>query len=108
MAILWPEYLADADGELRFAGSRVGPVEVLFFYNERGYSVEMLALEFPGVPLIVLYKFITFYLEHAAEVDAYVAMERTALDRLRDSSPHHSSLEHLRMRSRKGQQVASS
>ncbi len=98
MTLAWPDYLAENDGELRFSGSRLGAAEIVFFYNERGYSVEMLALEFPSVHLVALYKFIAFYLGHTGDVDAYLATEQEQLDLLRASSPHRVSLADMRKR----------
>lgn len=96
MAIAWPEYLPEVDGERRFQGSRVTPWVLLHFYNNLGYSAEMLATEFPSVNLVIVHKFLAFYMENAAEIDAQAASEDAEMDRLRAASPDHVALAELR------------
>jgi uncharacterized protein (DUF433 family) len=96
--ISWPEYLTDVDGERRFAGTRIGIRVFLHFYNVAGYSAEMIASEFPSIDLATIHKFIAFYLDHTAEIDAFVAAEQSSLDQFRATASHHVSLSELRKR----------
>jgi uncharacterized protein (DUF433 family) len=98
MLIPWPDYLPEIDGERRFAGTRVGILEILHFYNTQAYSAEMLALEFPSIDLAIIHKFLGFYLENQREIDEVVAAQQAELDALRAASPHHVSLDALRRR----------
>jgi uncharacterized protein (DUF433 family) len=68
--MILPDYLAqDSDGFIRITGHRVGLHHLVHFYNE-GYSPEMLADQFPTLPLPIVHKVIAYYLETRAEVDA--------------------------------------
>ncbi len=98
MALVWPDFLLEVDGERRFAGSRVTPWVLLHFYNTLGYSAEMLAMEFPSVSLQVVHKFLAFYIENAAEIDALAAVEAAEIDRMRAASPDHVTLAEMRKR----------
>jgi uncharacterized protein (DUF433 family) len=76
-----PSFLTqDADGEIRLTGHRIGLYSVVRRYQE-GYSAEMLLCEYPSLPLALIHKVIAFYLENQAEVDAYVAEYRAAIER---------------------------
>jgi uncharacterized protein (DUF433 family) len=71
--MILPDFLAqDPDGFVRVAGHRIGLHHLVHFYNE-GYSPEMLADQFPTLPLPIIHKVIAFYLENRAEVDAHCA-----------------------------------
>jgi uncharacterized protein (DUF433 family) len=98
MALVWPDYLPEIDGERRFKGSRVTPWVLLHFYNTLGYSAEMLASEFPSVSLLVMHKFLAFYIENSAEMDATAAAEGTGIEAMRAASPDHVMLAELRKR----------
>jgi uncharacterized protein (DUF433 family) len=81
-----PEFLTrDDHGVIRLSGHRITLQDVLFFYNE-GYSPEMLAGEFPTLPLSLIHKVIAFYLEHEQPCDEYAAEERRASEALRSSA----------------------
>ena len=68
-----PSFLTrDPAGEIRFLGHRIGLYHVVQYYGE-GYSAEMLACQYPTLPLGLIHNAIGFYLENKAEVDAYVA-----------------------------------
>ena len=75
-----PEFLTQADGEVRMTGHRVGLYHVVSLYDD-GYSVEKIAAHFPTLPLALIHKVIAFYLENEAEVSAYVAAYQGELDR---------------------------
>lgn len=68
-----PDFLTrDADGFIHVAGRRIGLDQLVFYYRE-GYSAEMLAEEFPSVPLAVIHKVFGYYLKNESAVDDYVA-----------------------------------
>lgn len=67
-----PDFLTEADGEIRLTGHRIGLEHLIDAYNE-GETAEMLALRYPTLPLSLVHHVIAFYLEHQADVDAYVA-----------------------------------
>jgi len=68
-----PEFLSTDDaGFIHAKGHRIGLHHVLRLYNE-GYSPEMIAAQYPSLPLALVHKIIAFYLENGAAVDAYIA-----------------------------------
>ena len=81
-----PDFLTcEPTGEIRLAGRRIGLYHVVHYYNE-GYSVEMLAGQFPDLSLATLHKVVAFYLENQPESDAYVAAYRKELDEQRQNA----------------------
>jgi uncharacterized protein (DUF433 family) len=98
MAIAWPDFIPEVDGERRLIGSRVTPWVLLHFYNSLGYSVEMLASEFPSVSLPVIHKFLAFYIENTTEMDSLAAAEDSAIDQMRAASQDHVTLTAMRRR----------
>ena len=83
-----PEFLTEwPHGEIMLTGHRIGLYHLVHFYNE-GYSPEMLAEQFPTLSLALIHKTIGYYLENKADVDAYVAKIRTALDQQRAKGNH--------------------
>jgi uncharacterized protein (DUF433 family) len=93
-----PDFLTrDAGGEIRLAGHRIGLFHVVHYYNE-GYSAEMLACQYPTLPLALVHRVIAFYLENRSEVDACVADCRKELSRQRVVSPARIDVESLRQR----------
>src|SRR5262245_50565432 len=66
-----------------------------FLYE--GYSPEMLAEQFPTVPLAHIHKVIAFYLDNKADVDALVKKHKAEMDKLRNSG-RHPNLIQLRQR----------
>jgi uncharacterized protein (DUF433 family) len=78
-----PDFLTrDPDGYVRLTGHRVGLKDVIPLYNE-GFSVEMLAGQFPTLPLALLHKVVAFYLERQQDCDAYLRFEQDAVLRQR-------------------------
>ena len=67
------------------------------YYNE-GYSAEMLAEEFPTLPLSLIHKAIAFYLDNRADVNAYVDLCTEELDRQQAAAKRGPSLAELRKR----------
>ena len=93
-----PEFLEQQPrGSIRLAGSRIGLEHLVEFYNQ-GYSPEMLLAQFPTLSLAQIHKTIAYYLDHAAEVDAYVANCSQAVARQRTASPSPPSPNELRQR----------
>ncbi len=83
-----PEFLTKRDdGEITLAGHRIGLYHVVHFYNE-GYSPEMLAEQFPMLPLALIHKVIAFYLENKTEVDHYSASCQKELAEQRAQGRH--------------------
>jgi uncharacterized protein (DUF433 family) len=93
-----PDFLTeDAGGEIRVTGHRIGLFHLVHYYNE-GYPAEMLACQYPTLPLALIHKVIAFYLENRPEVDAYVATCRDELSRQRDANPRRIEANVLRQR----------
>jgi|SRR6516225_7801943 uncharacterized protein (DUF433 family) len=93
-----PDFLTqDADGHIHVAGHRVGLQDLVYYYNE-GHSAEALAELFPTLTLAVIHKVIAFYLEHRAEVDAYVAGCEAETARQRTAALRGPDLAELRRR----------
>ncbi len=68
-----PDFLTRTEmGGIRITGHRIDPYHILLLYEE-GFSAEMIQLDYPTLPLVVIDKVLAFYLEHKPEVDAYVA-----------------------------------
>src|SRR5438132_274432 len=81
-----PDYLVRDDrGEIRLKGHRIGLSHVLRRYND-GYSPEMIVCQYPTLPLSLVYKVISFYLDNLEPVDAYLAACKEVLDRLQEST----------------------
>lgn len=81
----FPDFLYEAPfGEILLSGHRIGLYHVVHYYND-GFSPEMIAGQFPTLPLALVHKVIAFYLENRASVDAYVANCRRELDEQQQS-----------------------
>jgi uncharacterized protein (DUF433 family) len=84
--VMLPDFLVrDGDGLINVTGHRVGLVNLVHYYNE-GFSAEMLADEYPTLPLSLVHKVIAFYLENRVEVDSYIAGCQVESERLRASA----------------------
>lgn len=93
-----PDFLnRSKTGEIRLAGHRIGLYHVVHYYND-GYSVEMLAGQFPDLPLSLIHKVIAFYLDNRSDVDAYVTSCKEELDRQRADNSKRLPLAALRER----------
>jgi uncharacterized protein (DUF433 family) len=76
-----PDFLTqDPDGEIHVSGRRIGIYTLVRYYREKKLPAEEIAEEFE-LPLATVYKFLAFYLENQAEVDAYVDAYRAELER---------------------------
>ena len=93
-----PDFLSrEATGEIRLSGHRIGLYHVVQYYND-GHSAEMLACQYPTLPLSLIHKVIGFYLENNHEVDAYVADCQDVLRQQRAANPRRLPLASLRER----------
>jgi uncharacterized protein (DUF433 family) len=83
-----PEFLTETpDGEILLAGHRIDLYHVVRYYNN-GFSPEMLAGQYPTLPLSLIHKVIAFYLENRGDVDTYLASCRRQLEELSERLPH--------------------
>ena len=93
-----PDFLSqDSSGEIRLRDHRIGLYHIVTHYND-GYSAEMLACQFPTLPLALIHKVIAFYLENQAEVDAYLTACKDKLSQQRAENPRRLDLASLRKR----------
>jgi uncharacterized protein (DUF433 family) len=91
-----PDFLREVEyGEILLTGSRIGLYHVISDYKD-GMSAEQLHEEFPTLSLELINRVLAFYGENRAEVDAYVAEEQAAIDRLRATTPRHIDWDALR------------
>jgi len=94
LPIKLPEFLHDADGEIRVVGHRISIFDVLHLYRD-GYTAEMLAALYPTLSLAQIHYVIGFYHENQSPVDTYLDDYRAELDCLQKqatSSPQNSKL----------------
>src|SRR5437899_1309275 len=89
--------LQDADDFIHFTGHRVGLHQLVHYYNA-GYSAEMLACQYPTLPLPLIHKAIAFYLENRDDVDAYAAACTADEQRQRAQPSNGPTLDELRKR----------
>jgi len=93
-----PDFLTrHPDGEITLTGHRIGLYHIVHYYQE-GFSPEMVACQYPTVPLALIHKVIAYYLDNRAECDAYAASCRKELDRQRLANPRHLDVAALRQR----------
>src|SRR5262245_44761224 len=94
----FPEFLTqDVGGYVHVVGHRVGLQDLVYYYNE-GYSPEALLEAFPTLSLALIHKVIAFYLEHSADVDAYVATCEAEIELQRAALPPGPDVAELRRR----------
>ena len=88
-----PDFLARSpDGNIVVPGRRITLYDIVCDFNE-GQSPEAISQNYAPMPLATVYKVIGFYLDHRAEVDAYVQGIRDELDRLRATGNHQTAAE---------------
>jgi uncharacterized protein (DUF433 family) len=93
-----PAFLTEDDlGEIRVTGSRIGLYHLIYYFNE-GYTPEQLHDQFPTLSPTVIGQVLDFYRDNRSEVDAYVAQEQAAIDRLRAETPRKVDWDELRRR----------
>src|SRR6266705_1466520 len=61
-----------ADGAIRVNGTRI-PLQTIVNAFNRGATAEEIVIDFPTLRLADVYSVISFYLNHKAQVDEYVA-----------------------------------
>src|SRR5947209_2747962 len=93
-----PDFLAqDKYGYIHLAGHRIGLCDIVCLFED-GYSAEMLADEFPTLPLVLIQQAIAFYVANKAEVDAYIAREKAEIEKQRMEASGGPDLAELRRR----------
>jgi len=93
-----PDFLTKhADGEITLTGHRIGLYHVVYYYHQ-GFSPELLACQYPTLPLPLIHKVIAFYLENRDAVDAYCAACRETLDQQQLAQPRPIDIAALRQR----------
>lgn len=99
-----PDFLtAWPDEEIVLTGHRIGLEHVVHFYNE-GFSPEMLAEQFPTLPLSLIHKVIAYYLDNKADVDQLVKKHQMQIEEQRTVG-RHPDWAQLRQRFEKLQQT---
>lgn len=73
--LMTSEYIEERNGGYYIAGSCVSLDSIVYSF-ERGQSPEAIQAEFPQVRLPQIYGAIAFYLDHQAEVRAYLENEQ--------------------------------
>jgi uncharacterized protein (DUF433 family) len=74
-----PDFLEEADDEIRIRGHRITLYHVLTRFND-GMGPEEIVLHFPTIKISTVYRAIAFYLDHQQTIDAYLAAYRRDLD----------------------------
>ena len=103
-----PDFLTEADGEVRLKGHRIGLVDLLYFYRE-GYTPEMLAAHYPSLTLAEIHYVLGFYHQHQQQVDGFLDAHLADISKLRNqamNSPQHSKLRQRLQAMRKAQSRA--
>ena len=72
----------EADGTVRISGSRV-TLDTLVGAFQKGATAEQIQDSFPSISLRQIYGAIAYYLEHEAEVEAYLKMRRGEAETIR-------------------------
>lgn len=76
-----PPLRVDSDGSIRVGKSRVLLAVLINAYRDWGWSAEQLAEQYPSITLAEAYGVLAYYVNHRAEVDAYVDEWNAAGDR---------------------------
>ena len=74
--------VTDAPGTIRVRGSRV-TLDVIVTAFQAGATAEEITQKFPTVALADVYQIIAHYLNHMAEIEAYLSQRRTEATALR-------------------------
>jgi uncharacterized protein (DUF433 family) len=62
----------DSDGQIRVGGTRV-TLETVILAFQQGATPEEIIDQYPAIELLDAYSAIAYYLQHRAQVDAYLA-----------------------------------
>jgi uncharacterized protein (DUF433 family) len=73
--------VASEDGTIRIAGTRVSLDSVVHHYDQ-GATAEEIALRFPALRLADVHACLAYYLNHSAQVEAYLNDQRRRADDL--------------------------
>mgnify|MGYP001386504218 CR=1 FL=1 len=104
IAILEPEPLevplwTDERGKIRVKGTRVLLELVIHAFNQ-GESAEEIVDSYPTLKLSSLYAVLAYYLDHRAEVNAYILQSEEAVEQIQREVEASYSPEALTLRSR--------
>jgi len=77
--------VADSDGVLRVAGTRVTLDTVVAAFRD-GATAETITEQYPSLTLAEVYTVLGYYLGHQAELDAYLDGRRQAAERVREEN----------------------
>ena len=87
-----PPLSADADGVIRVGGTRVTLDTVVAAFHE-GATAEEIAQQYPSLTLAAIYATIAYYLNHQAEIDAYLRDAAQAAEHVRsENEARHSPM----------------
>ncbi len=75
-------FVADKAGVVRVAGTRV-TLDTIVVAHQQGEPPEVIADQYPCVPLADIYAVINYYLRHRQEVDGYLADRERQAQELR-------------------------
>ncbi len=75
MEIATKQYVEFLDGEYIVSGSRVLLDSIVYGFQD-GRSPESILQSFPSLTLAQVYGALTFYLDHQAEIEAYLAQRQ--------------------------------
>lgn len=93
-----PDFLTrNTDGEVTLTGHRIGLYHVVQHYLE-GFSPEMLACQYPTLPLALIHKVVAYYLDNRAEVDDYMSACHDELERQQTENSRRINTAELRQR----------
>lgn len=73
------------DGVLRVDGTRI-PIDTIIFAFHQGATAEEIALRYPALKLADIYTVLSYYLQHQAEVDAYLQQRQEHAARVRQEN----------------------
>lgn len=73
------------DGTLRVAGTRI-PIDTIIIAFYQGATAEEIALRYPTLKLADIYTVLSYYLQHQAEIDAYLQRRQEHAARVRQDN----------------------
>ena len=88
---------ATADGVICVTGTRV-TLDALVYAFEEGATAEEIALRYPTLRLVDIYSVIAYFLNHQAEVRAYLKQEEALDDQVRLESESRPNVVDIRKR----------
>jgi uncharacterized protein (DUF433 family) len=92
-----PPLRLDADGVLRVGRTRV-PLDTVIGEFEDGTSAEEIVRQYDTLRLADVYAVISYYLDHRAEVDAYLEQRRQSAEAVRRENEQRFPREGIRER----------